>query len=81
MAKIDDERELIYLAISNLIKNCYESLEIMQKLPKEQYSEEDFEFVQYILNRALQVEEKLRKELDGEPITINRPNWDNLEGD
>ena len=75
----DDEEELIYFAISNLIKDCYEFLETVEKLPSGRISEDEVNFVLYILHRALQVEEKYYKKFNQEPITISRPNWDELE--
>ena len=68
----------VYLAISNLIINCLETLDGMEKLPPEQYSQEDFEMTQSILEQAMAIEEKYRTEIEEMPSTIQRPNWENL---
>lgn len=82
MQKFNDEEELIYFAVSNLIKDCYESLEAINKLPQDKKPEqEEIDMIQYILSRALTVEEELHKELDGKYSTIQRPDWAQLEAD
>lgn len=78
LIKMDSERIIIYLAISNLIINCIETLDGMEKLPPEQYSQEDFEMTQSILEQAMAIEEKYRTEVEEMPSTIQRPNWENL---
>ena len=50
----------------------------MEKLPPEQYSQEDFEMTQSILEQAMAIEEKYRTEIEEIPSTIQRPNWENL---
>lgn len=79
---MNDERELIYLAISNLIKDCLESLEGIEKLPIEQQKEDDKEMLKYILGRASTLEEKYREGLieHKTDLTISRPNWADLDG-
>lgn len=67
------ERGIIYLAISNLIKDCIESLEGIEKLPKEANNNEDSEMLNYILEEAIKLEEKYRP-LETE-LPIDRPNW------
>ena len=71
---MDGEREIIYLAISNLILNCADSLERSKKLPSEQQSKEDIEMLENILQRALAIEDKMRQEVEN----IDRPNWGDL---
>ena len=43
---MDGEREIIYLAISNLILNCADSLERSKKLPPEHQSREEIEILE-----------------------------------
>lgn len=74
---MDNERIIIYLAVSNLIINCQESLEEIEKLPKDQISNEDIDVYNFILSIAVPLEEKLAKEFNESPIS--RPNWDNLK--
>ena len=82
MPQINDEEELIYFAVSNLIKDCYESLESINKLPQDKKPEqEEIDMIQYILSRALPIEEKLHKQLEGKYNTIQRPNWAELEAE
>lgn len=76
---MEDERELIYFAISNLIKDCLESLDGMQKLPPDAYSKEEREMLEYICFRAQQLEEKYRCEIEKEALSIQRPNWADLD--
>lgn len=71
---MDGEREIIYLAISNLILNCADSLERLKKLPSEQQSKEDIEMLENILQRALAIEDQMRSEIEN----INRPDWGDL---
>lgn len=71
---MDGEREIIYLAISNLILNCADSLERLKKLPSEQQSKEDIEMLENILQRALAIEDQMRGEIEN----INRPDWSDL---
>lgn len=71
---MDGEREIIYLAISNLILNCADSLERSKKLPSEQQSKEDIEMLENILQRALAIEDQMRSEIEN----INRPDWGDL---
>ena len=73
-ADMDGEREIIYLAISNLILNCANSLERSKKLPSEQQSKEDIEMLENILQRALAIEDQMRSEIEN----INRPDWGDL---
>ena len=80
MQQKDDEEELIYFAVSNLIKDCYKSLESINKLPQDKKpKQEEIDMIQYILSRALTVEEKLHKQLEGKYSTIQRPNWAELD--
>ena len=74
---MDNERIIIYLAISNLIITCKESLEAIEKLPNENISKEDIDVYNFILSVAIPLEEKLANELKDHPIL--RPNWDNLK--
>lgn len=73
-ADMDGEREIIYLAISNLILNCADSLERSKKLPPEHQSKEEIEMLENILQRALVIEDKMRQEVEN----IDRPNWGDL---
>lgn len=74
---MDNERIITYLAISNLIITCKESLEAIEKLPKENISKEDIDVYNFILSVAIPLEEKLANELSNH--SIPRPNWDNLQ--
>ena len=71
---MDGEREIIYLAISNLILNCADSLERSKKLPSEHQSREEIEMLENILQRALAIEDQMRSEIEN----INRPDWGDL---
>lgn len=71
---MDGEREIIYLAISNLIISCTESLRGIKELLPEQQNREDIDMLSSILQRAMIIEEKMRKELD----TAQRPDWNKL---
>lgn len=74
---MDNERIITYLAISNLIITCKESLEAIEKMPNENISKEDIDVYNFILSVAIPLEEKLANELNDHQIP--RPNWDNLK--
>ena len=65
--QINDEEEVIYFALSNLIKDCSEFLESAEKAPKESIPKEDIEFVEYIFKRTLEVLAKKEAELQKKP--------------
>ena len=71
-------REIIYLALSNLIISSIESLEGMKKLPLEQQNMEEISMLEYIISEAQTLEEEYRNEINGE-AGISRPNWDEIE--
>ena len=74
---MDNERIIIYLAVSNLIITCKESLEAIEKLPEAKISEEDISVYNFILSVAIPLEEKLANEFKDHQIP--RPNWNNLK--
>lgn len=74
------ERDIIYFALSNLIKDCLESLESIKELPPEECPEEEKEMLYFILNAAMPLEEKYAQEIGSEELTIKRPNWADLDG-
>jgi len=71
-------REIIYLALSNLITSSLEALEGISKLPLEQQDKEEIAMLEYIISQAQELEEEYRKEINGE-TGIARPNWDEIE--
>ena len=71
-------REIIYLALSNLITSSLEALEGINKLPLEQQDKDEIAMLEYIISQAQEIEEEYRKEINGE-TGIARPNWDEIE--
>ena len=71
-------REIIYLAVSNLITSSLEALEGISKLPLEQQDKGEIAMLEYIISQAQEIEEEYRKEINGE-TGIARPNWDEIE--
>ena len=71
-------REIIYLALSNLIANTLEALEGINKLPQEQQDIEEKQMLEYIVSQAIPIEEEYRNLINEEPTTIDRPNWDEM---
>ncbi len=71
-------REIIYLALSNLIASSLDSLEGIKKLPLEQQDKDEIAMLEYIVSQAMDLEEEYRKEINGE-TGIARPNWDEVE--
>lgn len=69
---MDTEREIIYLAICNQIQ-IYSGL-----LEQEEMDPENKGMAEYILNKSLEIEEKLREEINQETTTIKRPKWNSL---
>ena len=74
-----DKREIIYIALSNLISNSLEALEGMKKLPPTKENIEEITMLEYIISEALPLEEEYRKLLKGDSVTIQRPNWEELK--
>ncbi len=71
---MDDEREIIYIALSNSLNGYYEMLEATQN----NLSKEDLEILQYTIKRHIDIIDKLSSELaleEPEDTTIKRPNW------
>ena len=68
---MDTQREIIYLAICNQIQ-IYSAL-----LEKEDMDPENRGMAEYILNQSLEIEEKLRQEIEN-TNTIQRPKWNEL---
>lgn len=73
-------REIIYLAVSNLITSTIDSLESMKNMPKDAQDQKDIALLEYILSEAAAIEDELRQELNKQPIHISRPNWDEIHG-
>lgn len=71
-------REIIYLALSNLITSSLDSLEGIKKLPLEQQDKDEIAMLEYIVSQAMDLEEEYRNEINQEP-GIARPNWDEME--
>lgn len=71
-------REIIYLALSNLITSSLDSLEGIKKLPLEQQGKDEIAMLEYIVSQAMDLEEEYRKEINQES-GIARPNWDEIE--
>lgn len=73
IGETDDEKEIIYLALSNLNLHCIEVLESEEI----QQSEEDLEMTSYLYNRTLDLITQYESELSKEPIEkpIQRPSW------
>ena len=71
-------REIIYLAVSNLITSSLEALEGINKLPLEQQDKDEIAMLEYIISQAQEIEEEYRNEINGE-TGIARPNWDEIE--
>lgn len=72
-------REIIYLALSNLITSSLDALESIKKLPLEQQNSEEVAMLEYIISEAQPLEEEYRSIINEEPISIPRPNWDEME--
>lgn len=71
-------REIIYLALSNLITSSLEALEGINKLPLAERNEDEIAMLEYIISQAQELEEEYRKDINGE-TGISRPNWDEME--
>lgn len=71
-------REIIYLALSNLITSSLDALESIKKLPIEQQNSEDIAMLEYIISETQPLEEEYRKLINGELTSIPRPNWDEI---
>lgn len=69
----DIERGIIYLALSNLIKDSLEFLEGSQEISKE-----DRNFIENIIYEADRIMDKYEKGFENKPGCIGRPNWDEI---
>ena len=67
---MEENREIIYLAICNQIQLYHIALE------EGDLDEENRGMMEYILSESLKIEESLRLELQKE-CPIKRPNWNN----
>lgn len=67
---MEENREIIYLAICNQIQLYHIALE------EEDLDEENRGMMEYILSESLKIEESLRLELQKE-CPIKRPSWGN----
>lgn len=67
--ELEDEREIIYIALSNQV-NLYSEL-----LEAKDISEDDKNLSQYIIDRSLQLLDKYEKEITDKPNIIPRPLW------
>lgn len=64
---MDEFRDIIYLAICNQIQ-IYNYI-----LENQEMDEENTQMAKYILEKSLELEDKLRKDFEGKPI--ERPKW------
>lgn len=74
-----DKEKIIYLALSNLITSSLEALEGIKKLPLKQQNSEEIAMLEYIISEAQPLEEEYRSLINDGPISIPRPNWDEME--
>ena len=72
-------REIIYLALSNLITSSLEALEGIKKLPLEQQDKDEIATLELIITEAQPLEEEYRSLINDGPVKIPRPNWDEME--
>ena len=70
---MDDDREIIYLALGNSLIAYNDLLEASKNMPAE-----DKELLLYIISRHEQLISKYEAEIssDDTPVTISRPSWD-----
>lgn len=73
---MDDDKEIIYIALINQIESYKEVLED----PENSLNTEEKELAQYILMRTLELEKKFYQEIANnsseEDLKIQRPQWD-----
>lgn len=70
---MEDDKEIIYLALCNQIQAYQLFLEDSNNL-----SEEELGMANYIISRSLEIADKLALELNDEDKIIERPKWDLL---
>lgn len=70
---MEDDKEIIYLALCNQIQSYQLFLEDSNNL-----SEEELGMANYIISRSLEIADKLASELNDEDKIIERPKWDLL---
>lgn len=71
---MDDEKEILYIALSNSLLSFKELLEEENNMPKEEK-----ELIDYIINRHLELIDKYAEEISkSESNIIKRPIWDKL---
>lgn len=70
---MDDDREIIYLALGNSLIAYNDLLEASKNMPAE-----DKELLLYIISRHEQLISKYEAEIssDDTSVTISRPSWD-----
>lgn len=65
---MDDEKEIIYIALCNSLRD-YENF-----LEEDNIDPQERELTQYLINRHLELIDKYANEID-KPQTIKRPQW------